>query len=61
MLGTVSIHAENSEAAYQAFTDRILHTYPSIDRTKTIEEMRQKLRVVQINRDGNLRAVTEIT
>ena len=56
-----TIHAESSEAAYQAFTARILHTYPTIDRKKTIEEMRQKLRVVQINRDGNLRAVTEIT
>lgn len=56
-----TIHAESSEAAYQAFTDRILHTYPTIDRQKTIEEMHQKLRVVQINRDGNLRAVTEIT
>ena len=56
-----TIHAESSEAAYQAFTDRILHTYPTIDRVKTIEEMRQKLRVVQINRDGNLRAVTEVT
>lgn len=56
-----TIHAESSEAAYQAFTDRILHTYPTIDRKKTIEEMHQKLRVVQINRDGNLRAVTEIT
>ncbi len=56
-----TIHAENSEAAYQAFTDRILHTYPTIDRKKTIEEMHQKLRVVQINREGNLRAVTEIT
>lgn len=56
-----TIHAESSEAAYQAFTDRILHTYPTIDRVKTIEEMRQKLRVVQINRDGNLRAITEIT
>ena len=56
-----TIHAESSEAAYQAFTDRILNTYPTIDRKKTIEEMRQKLRVVQINRDGNLRAVTEIT
>ena len=56
-----TIHAESSEAAYQAFTDRILHTYPTIDRQKTIEEMHQKLRVVQINRDGNLRAVTEVT
>ncbi len=56
-----TIHAESSEAAYQAFTDRILHTYPTIDRKKTIEEMHQKLHVVQINRDGNLRAVTEVT
>ena len=56
-----TIHAESSEAAYQAFTDRILHTYPTIDRNKTIEEMHHKLRVVQINRDGNLRAITEVT
>lgn len=56
-----TIHAESSEAAYQAFADRILHSYPSIDRGKTIEEMRKKLRVVQINRDGNVRAVTEVT
>ncbi len=56
-----TIHAESSEAAYQAFVDRILHTNPSMDRYKTIEEMRKKLRVVQINRDGNLRAVTEVT
>ncbi|MFV0627080.1 MAG: ATPase, T2SS/T4P/T4SS family [Alphaproteobacteria bacterium] len=56
-----TIHAESSEAAYKAFVDRILHTYPTIDRNKTMEEMRHKLRVVQINRDGNLRAVTEVT
>jgi type IV secretion system protein VirB11 len=56
-----TIHAESSEAAYAAFTDRILHSYPTIDRKKTIEEMHKKLRVVQINRDGNLRAVTEVT
>ena len=56
-----TIHAESSEAAYQAFADRIMHSYPQTDRKKTIEEMRKKLRVVQINRDGNLRAVTEIT
>jgi type IV secretion system protein VirB11 len=56
-----TIHAENSEAAYKAFVDRILHAYPTIDRAKTIAEMREKLRVVQINREGNLRAVTEIT
>ena len=56
-----TIHAENSEAAYEAFMDRILHSYPTMDRKKTIEEMHKKLRVVQINRDGNLRAVTEVT
>ena len=47
--------------AYEAFVDRILHSYPTIDREKTIKEMHRKLRVVQINRDGNLRAVTEVT
>ena len=56
-----TIHAESSEAAYKAFVDRIIHSYPGTDRAKTIEEMRKKLRVVQINRDGNLRAVTEVT
>lgn len=56
-----TIHAESSEAAYKAFVDRILHSYPTIDRGKTMEEMRNKLRVVQINREGNLRAVTEVT
>ncbi len=55
-----TIHAESSEAAYAAFADRILHSYPTMDRKKTIEEMKTKLRVVQINRDGNLRAVTEV-
>ena len=56
-----TIHAESSEAAYEAFVDRILHTYPTADRNKTIQEMHRRLRVVQISRDGNLRAVTEIT
>ena len=28
---------------------------------KTMKEMRDKVKVVQINRDGNIRAVTEIT
>lgn len=55
-----TIHAESSEAAYEAFADRILHSYPTMNRQKTIEEMKKKLRVVQINRDGNLRAVTEV-
>ena len=56
-----TIHAENAEAAYKAFADRIVHSYPTIDRAKTIAEMHEKLRVVQINREGNIRAVTEVT
>ncbi len=56
-----TIHAESSQAAYEAFINRIAHAYPSINKEKTMEEMRKKLRVVQINRDGNLRAVTEVT
>lgn len=56
-----TIHAETPEAAYKAFIGRILHTYPTMDREKTYKEMKEKLRVVQINRDGNIRAITEIT
>jgi type IV secretion system protein VirB11 len=66
MLGTghdhfyTTIHAENSEAAYAAFADRILHTQPAYDRTDLIAEMKKKIRVVQLSRDGSLRAVTEV-
>ncbi len=56
-----TIHAESSEAAYEAFVNRIAHAYPAINKVKTMEEMRKKLRVVQINREGNIRAVTEVT
>ncbi len=56
-----TIHAENPDAAYKAFIGRIMHTYPSSDREKLYKEMKEKLRVVQINRDGNIRAITEIT
>ena len=56
-----TIHAESPEAAYKAFIGRILHTYPTTDREKTYREMKDKLRVVQINRDGNIRAITEVT
>ena len=55
-----TIHAESAEAAYAAFADRILHTQPAYDRTDLIEEMKKKIRVVQLSRDGGLRAVTEI-
>lgn len=66
MLGTghdhfyTTIHAESAEAAYAAFADRILHTQPAYDRTDLIAEMKKKIRVVQLSRDGTLRAVTEI-
>ena len=66
MLGTghdhfyTTIHAESAEAAYAAFADRILHTQPAYDRTDLIAEMKRKIRVVQLSRDGALRAVTEV-
>jgi len=56
-----TIHAESSEAAFKAFIDRIMATNPHIDQVKTMNEMRKKLKVVQINREGNLRAITEVT
>ncbi|GHT58733.1 P-type DNA transfer ATPase VirB11 [Bacteroidia bacterium] len=55
-----TIHAESADAAYGAFADRILHTQPAYDRAQLMEEMRQKIRVVQLARDGGLRAVTEV-
>ena len=66
MLGTghdhfyTTIHAESAEAAYAAFADRILHTQPAYDRTDLIAEMKKKIRVVQLSREGTLRAVTEV-
>ena len=66
MLGTghehfyTTIHAENPDAAYAAFADRILHTQPAYDRAELITEMKNKLRVVQLSRDGALRAVTAV-
>ncbi len=66
MLGTghdhfyTTIHAESADAAYAAFADRILHTQPAYDRTDLIAEMKKKIRVVQLSRDGALRAVTEV-
>ena len=66
MLGTghdhfyTTIHAESAEAAYAAFADRILHTQPAYDRSDLILEMKKKIRVVQLSRDGALRAVTEV-
>lgn len=66
MLGTghdhfyTTIHAESAEAAYAAFADRILHTQPAYNRADLITEMKKKIRVVQLSRDGALRAVTAV-
>lgn len=66
MLGTghehfyTTIHAESADAAYAAFADRILHTQPAYNRAELIEEMKKKIRVVQLSRDGAVRAVTEV-
>lgn len=66
MMGTghdhfyTTIHAESADAAYGAFADRILHTQPAYSRSELIEEMKRKLHVVQLSRDGALRAVTEV-
>ncbi|MCL1785803.1 MAG: Flp pilus assembly complex ATPase component TadA [Alphaproteobacteria bacterium] len=66
MMGTghdhfyTTIHAESAAAAYGAFADRILHTQPAYKRAELIEEMKRKLHVVQLSRDGTLRAVTEV-
>ncbi|MBP5707674.1 MAG: Flp pilus assembly complex ATPase component TadA [Alphaproteobacteria bacterium] len=66
MLGTghehfyTTIHAESADAAYAAFADRILHTQPAYNRTDLINEMKKKIHVVQLSRDGAVRAVTEV-
>jgi type IV secretion system protein VirB11 len=66
MLGTghdhfyTTIHAESADSAYDAFADRILRTQPAYNRTDLIAEMKRKIRVVQLSRDGSLRAVTEV-
>jgi type IV secretion system protein VirB11 len=66
MMGTghdhfyTTIHAESAQAAYSAFADRILHTQPAYNRSELIAEMQKKLHVVQLSREGSLRAVTEV-
>jgi type IV secretion system protein VirB11 len=66
MMGTghdhfyTTIHAESAEAAYAAFADRILHTQPAYSRAELVAEMKKKLHVVQLSRDGAVRAVVEV-
>ena len=56
-----TIHADSAETAYRAFISRIMHKNRELDQDKTFKEMKERLRVVQINRDGNIRAITAIT
>lgn len=66
MMGTghghfyTTIHAESADAAFAAFADRILHSGPAYNRTDLIKEMKSKIHVVQLSRDGSTRAVTEV-
>ena len=56
-----TIHADSPENAYRAFINRILHINENYNQEELYREMKQNLRVVQINRDGNIRAITAIT
>jgi type IV secretory pathway ATPase VirB11/archaellum biosynthesis ATPase len=55
-----TIHAESAQGAYKSFVDRILHSFPGLDQDRALREMRGRLHVVQIGREGNVRAITEI-
>lgn len=58
-----TIHADSPERAYRTFIERIKESNPEghYEDELVYQEMKQRLRVVQINRDGNIRAVTAIT
>ena len=60
-----TIHAASPDEAYRAFIGRIAESnhqsFAGEEEEKMFQEMKEKLRVVQINRDGNIRAITEIT
>ncbi len=57
-----TIHAESSQEAYLQFIKRIMaSTNGAVNVEQTLDEMRRKLHVVQIQRMGNQRAITEVT
>jgi len=56
-----TIHADSADMAYRAFIGRIMNKNPEIDQEQAYKDMKERLRVVQINRDGNIRAITAIT
>ena len=55
-----TIHAESAEEAYKRFASLILELQPAYNSEELINEMRSKIHVVQLSRDGSLRAVTEV-
>ncbi len=57
-----TIHAESSQEAYLQFIKRIMaSTNGAVNVEQTLDEMKRKLHVVQIQRLGNQRAITEVT
>ncbi len=55
-----TIHAETPDLAYKTFIDRIIHTFPNLNQEQALKEMRDKIHVVQIGREGNIRTITDI-
>lgn len=55
-----TIHASSANEAYEMFVTHILATNNSYKSDELLKELKQKLRVVQLSRDGGTRAVTEI-
>ncbi|PZR86526.1 MAG: hypothetical protein DI537_28355 [Stutzerimonas stutzeri] len=58
-----TIHAENIDEALGTFMSRISHTTPHEvnDRERVKAEMKQRLRVIQLERVGEKRRITEIS
>jgi len=57
-----SIHAENPDEAFSVFAGHIARSSTNeISEEKVINEMKKKLHVVQLNKEGGLRAVTAVT
>ncbi|WP_162003143.1 ATPase, T2SS/T4P/T4SS family [Microvirga tunisiensis] len=57
-----TIHAESSEEAFGTFMTRISHTHENEvkDRDRLLHEMKKRLRVIQIQREGAKRLITEV-
>ena len=55
-----TIHAESPDLAYKTFIDRIIHTFPNLNQEQALKKMKEKVHVVQINREDNIRAITDI-